>query len=71
MSDGESDRWLAELGQLRRELAELREEQRELARAVSELTKTFRALALHLGIAAEPYGKGRATEKDRDLPGFA
>jgi hypothetical protein len=69
MSEGEPDRWLGELGQLRREIADLRAEQQELTRAVQELAKTFRALALHFGIASEPYPKGKAPT--RDLPGFA
>jgi hypothetical protein len=32
---------------------------------------TFRSLATHLGIAAEPYGKKSEKGHDRDLPGFA
>jgi hypothetical protein len=69
MAEGDADRWLGELGQLRREIGELRAEQQELTRAVQELAKTFRALALHFGIASEPYPKGKPTT--RDLPGFA
>lgn len=62
-----SDRWLAELGALRQELADMRKEQRELARAVAELAQTFKSLAVHLGVAAEPYRKvGRSSE----IPGF-
>jgi hypothetical protein len=54
---------------LRQELAELRREQREMAKSIDQLVTTFRSLATHLGIAAEPYvQKG---EKQRDLPGFA
>ncbi|MCI4356882.1 MAG: hypothetical protein L3K18_07055 [Thermoplasmata archaeon] len=71
MSEGETERWIAELAQLRRELAELRAEQQELAHAVQELAKTFRALAMHFGIASEPYSKAKGSEKSRDLPGFA
>jgi len=71
MAEGETERWIAELAQLRRELAELRAEQRELAQSVQELAKTFRALAMHFGIASEPYPKGKAAEKTRDVPGFA
>ncbi|HXQ95030.1 MAG TPA: hypothetical protein VN864_07705 [Thermoplasmata archaeon] len=66
-----TDRVLAEIGQMRRELAELRAEQQELAKAVHELAKTFRALALHFGIASEPYSKPKGVEKPRDAPGFA
>jgi hypothetical protein len=65
-----SDRVLAEIGQLRRELAELRAEQGELAKAVQELAKTFRTLAVHFGIASEPYPKPKGSEKPRDVPGF-
>ena len=57
-TSGGSDRILAELGQLRQELAELRREQQELAQAVSELTRTFKGLAIQLGVAADPYQKG-------------
>jgi hypothetical protein len=71
MAEPETERWVGELAELRREIAELRNEQRELARAVGELTKTFRALALQLGIAAEPYPKSKGSERGRDAPGFA
>lgn len=59
-----------ELAELRREISEVRALQVETAKAVDELLRTFRQLATHLGIAAEPY---RAREKGdrRDLPGFA
>lgn len=61
----------AELEALRREVADLHAEQRAMAKAIDQLTETFRALALHLGIAAEPY-RGRAQSSSRkDLPGFA
>ncbi len=59
----------AEVRTLRREVAELRAEQRDLARSIEELTRTFRALAAHLGIAAEPYR--RSGDPGRDAPGFA
>ena len=51
------------------EIAQLRAEQRELARSVEQLTQTFRALATHLGIAAEPYTKPPG--KGKEIPGFA
>ena len=39
---------------------------------MDELVRTFRSIAMHLGIAAEPYRKASAApEKSRDLPGFA
>jgi hypothetical protein len=71
MSDGETERWIGELAQLRQEIAELRAEQQELGRAVGELAKTFRALAVHCGIASEPYAKSKGSERPRDAPGFA
>ncbi|MCI4335030.1 MAG: hypothetical protein L3K04_05340 [Thermoplasmata archaeon] len=61
---------MGELEALRREVAELREEQRAIGKSVDQLNETFRALALHLGIAAEPYRK-RSEPARRDLPGFA
>lgn len=60
-----------EIKALREELAEMRAEQRQLTTAVEQLTQTFRNLATHLGIAAEPYVKGSREPKDRDIPGFA
>jgi len=63
-------RWEAELRALRQELAELRSEQQELARAVNQLTTTFRTLATHLGIAAEPYERKGRRESSSNLPGF-
>jgi prefoldin subunit 5 len=59
---------MAELETLRREIAEMRAEQQEIARSVAELAQTFRTLAVHLGIGAEPYRKAAAS--NRDLPGF-
>jgi hypothetical protein len=63
------DRWEAELRALREELKELRAEQREMAKAIGDLVTTFRTLATHLGIAAEPYNRKQATDS-RELPGF-
>jgi prefoldin subunit 5 len=71
VSDPETERWIGELAQLRREISELRSEQQELARAVQELARTFRALALHFGIASEPYPKAKGSTPPRDSPGFA
>ncbi|MCI4361311.1 MAG: hypothetical protein L3J91_06360 [Thermoplasmata archaeon] len=62
----------AEVRALRAEVAELRAEQKAMARAIDEMTQTFRSLAVHLGIASEPYKKKAAdASRDRDLPGFA
>jgi hypothetical protein len=63
----------SEIRALREEMRQMREEQRELVRAVEQLTQTFRTLAVHLGIAAEPYtkpAKGDKGKSDREIPGF-
>lgn len=64
------DRWEAELRSLRQELQELRQEQREMAKAIGELVTTFRSLAVHLGIASEPYARRQGRAEARDVPGF-
>jgi hypothetical protein len=69
--DVSSERWEAELKAVREELGRLRAEQREIAGAVRELVTTFRTLATHLGIAAEPYVRKGEPARDHDLPGFA
>lgn len=69
MTPGGEDRWEAELRSLRAELSELKTEQRAMARSIQDLVTTFRTLAAHLGIAAEPYTRA-ATHDARDLPGF-
>ena len=59
---------------IRQQLGELRAEQREMKQAIDELVRTFRSLAMHLGIAAEPYRKtdaGGERSKGSDIPGFA
>ncbi len=66
-----ADRWEIELRLVREELKELRTEQREMARAIDQLVTTFRTLATHLGIAAEPYKGKEKPSSERDLPGFA
>jgi prefoldin subunit 5 len=65
-----TDRLEAEVQALRNELAEMRNEQREMARAIEQLVQTFRTLAVHLGIASEPYQKPAGSAKGRDIPGF-
>lgn len=63
-----------ELASIRQQLTELRAEQREMKQAIEELVQTFRSLAMHLGIAAEPYRKsGGASDRSKgaDIPGFA
>ena len=67
---GGTERMLAEIGVLRQELAELRKEQQELAAAVSDLARTFKALAIQLGVASDPYRKGAEGSKGREIPGF-
>ena len=66
----EGDRWEIELRALKEELRELRAEQREMAKAIDQLVTTFRLLATHLGIAAEPYVRKGSSGSGRDLPGF-
>jgi len=65
------ERWEVELIALREELGQLRAEQRQMATAIQELVTTFRTLATHLGIAAEPYVRKDGSSPKRDLPGFA
>ena len=66
-----SSRWEAELVALRQELSELRVEQQQMAKAIRELVQTFRALAMHLGIAAEPYTKGEKDPRSgKEIAGF-
>jgi len=48
----------------------MRAEQREMATAIQELVTTFRTLATHLGIAAEPYVRKGEAASARDIPGF-
>jgi hypothetical protein len=61
-----------EIATLRHDIGELRREQQEMRVQLDELVKTFKALAIHLGIASEPYRKNSGeTERSRDLPGFA
>jgi hypothetical protein len=68
----EGERWEIELRLLREELQQLRAEQREMAKAIDQLVTTFRMLATHLGIAAEPYGsRDKKAARNPDVPGFA
>jgi hypothetical protein len=63
-----------ELASIRQQVSELRAEQQEMKQSIDELVKTFRSLAMHLGIAAEPYRKGGSPgdrAKGSDIPGFA
>ncbi len=51
-----------------------RAEQQEMKQAIEELVRTFRSLAMHLGIAAEPFPEGRLVRqpaKGSNIPGFA
>lgn len=71
---GASDPVELELASIRQHLSDLRAEQQEMKQAIEELVKTFRSLAMHLGIAAEPYRKGGSSggrARDPDIPGFA
>ena len=71
MAEGESERRVeAEIEKLRRELVEMRSELRAIGSTVDQLARTFRALALQLGIAAEPYRGTAGAAPERDLRGF-
>ncbi len=65
------ERWEVELLAVREQLAQMSAEQQKMAAAIQELVSTFRALATHLGIAAEPYVRKDDSSRRRDLPGFA
>jgi len=60
-----------EVRALRQEVAQLQAGQKELLRAIEEMTRTFRALATHLGIASEPYKKDADVDRKKEIPGFA
>jgi hypothetical protein len=66
-----SDTWESEVKALREEIQRMRAEQREMAAAIQELVTTFRTLATHLGIAAEPYVRKGERPHGSDIPGFA
>ena len=71
MSDGSGGSVVeGEVRALRQELAGLRNEQRELLKAVEEMSRTFRSIAVHLGIASEPYRRPDP-ERKKEIPGFA
>lgn len=59
-----------EVRALRQEVAELRAEQRALHEAIEEMSRTFRTIAVHLGIASEPYKRGGEPDRKREIPGF-
>ena len=60
------------LEDLKRQLDQLREQQEVLVQSVQELTKTFRALAVHLGIATDAYrpagGASQSSSRSREPP---
>ena len=69
-AESSAERWEAEVRVLQEELRKMRAEQREMAAAIKDLVTTFRTLAAHLGIAAEPYVRKDEARSDRDIPGF-
>jgi hypothetical protein len=72
MVESDMDRLEVEMKAMRQEIHELHMEQRAIAETVDQLAQTFRALALQLGIAAEPYKKGSGGDRRKaDVPGFA
>jgi hypothetical protein len=71
MSDGQGRSVVeGEVHALRQEVAQLRAEQKELQAAMEEMTRTFRVIATHLGIASEPYKRGGDAPRQREIPGF-
>jgi hypothetical protein len=71
MSDGQGRSVVeGEVRALRQEVAELRAEQKALLAAMEEMTRTFRAIATHMGIAAEPYKRNGEPPREREIPGF-
>jgi len=71
MSDGQGRSVVeGEVRALRQEVAELRAEQKALLAAMEEMTRTFRAIATHMGIAAEPYKRAGEPPREREIPGF-
>jgi prefoldin subunit 5 len=64
------DRILTEINALRQDIAQMQQAQAELGRAMQEMTQTFRAIATHLGIAAEPYRTRSASRREEGPPGF-
>jgi hypothetical protein len=73
-ADLSSDPVELELASIRQQLTQLHAEVQEMKQAVEELVRTFRAMAMHMGIAAEPYRKGSSGAdrgKGTDVPGFA
>jgi cytochrome P450 len=74
MGTSSSDPVQLELASIRQQLTELRAEQQEMKQAIEELVRTFRSMAMHMGIAAEPYRKGGSSSdrgRGSDIPGFA
>jgi hypothetical protein len=63
--------WELEMVALRQEIRDLRSEQKEMAAAINQLVATFRMIATHLGIAAEPYVRGESRKGKDGPPGFA
>ncbi len=61
----------SEIVALRQEIRELREEQKAMAEAINQLVATFRMIATHLGIAAEPYVRAETRQRRDEPPGFA
>lgn len=64
---------IAELGMkiddLKIELSQLKKQQVELSAGIQELLETFRQLAQHMGVATEPYRRGK--KDNSPPPGFA
>ncbi|MDE1821310.1 MAG: hypothetical protein KGJ23_14435 [Euryarchaeota archaeon] len=61
------------LEDLKRQVETLRGQQEALVESINELTKTFRALAVHLGIATDTYrpsSSSSGSRRSEPPPGF-
>jgi predicted nucleic acid-binding Zn-ribbon protein len=52
--------------ELKRQIDSLRAQQEALVESVQELTKTFRSLAVHLGIATDAYRPATSSSSSRN-----
>lgn len=73
------DQWTelsVRIEELKRKIDALQAQQEGLAENITELVKTFRSLAVHMGIATDTYrpgsgGKGASSKAKEPPPGFA
>lgn len=66
------DRWVelnVRIEELKRQVEALQAQQQALVESVQELTKTFRGLAVHLGIATDSYRpSGSSQSRSKEPP---